>query len=61
MWSHIFTVQSADAEMKIFGWIGFHRTVYTAMECPSYVARYCPLYAFEHLWMRPSSVPMRKR
>merc|ERR1719265_2436843 len=47
--------------MKIFGWYGFQRTVYTAMECPSYVSRYWPLNALEHLWIRPSSVPTKNR
>lgn len=28
---------------------------------PSYVSRYCPLYALEHLWILPSSVPTRNR
>ena len=31
------------------------------MLCPSYVSRYCPLYALEHLWILPSSVPTKKR
>merc|ERR1719171_2620013 len=47
--------------MKIFGWYGFQRTVYTAIEWPSYVSRYWPQKALEHLWIRPSSVPTRKR
>merc|ERR1712110_287967 len=47
--------------MKILSWKGFQRTVYTAIEWPSYVSRYCPLKALEHLWMRPSSVPTRNR
>lgn len=44
-WSHILTVQSAEAERKILGWKGFHRTVYTAIEWPSYVSKYWPLNA----------------
>merc|ERR1712072_804123 len=47
--------------MKILSWNGFQRTVYTAMEWPSYVSRYCPLKALEHLWIRPSSVPTRNK
>lgn len=31
------TVQSAEQEMKIRGWKGFHRTAYTAMWWPSYL------------------------
>merc|ERR1719401_2708415 len=61
MWSHILTVQSAEAEMNIFGWNGFHRTVYTAIEWPSYVSKYWPLKALEHLCIRPSSVPTRNK
>mmetsp|Transcript_17393 Transcript_17393/g.43292 ORF Transcript_17393/g.43292 Transcript_17393/m.43292 type:complete len:235 (+) Transcript_17393:876-1580(+) len=61
VWSHIFTVQSAEDEIKMFAWKWFHLTAYTAIPCPSYVSRYCPLYDLEHLWIRPSSVPMRKR
>lgn len=32
--SHIFTVQSADAEINVLGWKLFHFTLYTAKLCP---------------------------
>merc|ERR1711988_1287035 len=58
---HSFTVQSAEHEMKTPEWNGFHRMVYTAMWGPSYVSRYWPEYALEHLWILPSSVPTMNR
>merc|ERR1719324_143793 len=57
--SQIFSVQSALHDANTRGWKGFHTTEYTAIVCALNVLRNFDVYAREHWWTLPSSVPMR--